>query len=600
MKKRGKGLLAICLSMICILLPWMQVRAEASYLYMGDTAFVDQTLTEVQLSDDIYVGSGGFTCNNVNVTLPTGASFGHNLVLRGDDINFINQGTIDGTIQVGGNNISIQSSSTVAKLLFMKTGSGAGLVGPKVTARNVEYWNGTIPAGVLAVENTFTLKSTGDVSTAGIDSIEAKSLDTMVCNDSASAISLKVIYQGEPITMSVPAGEIKSVVQCMPEQKLVSISMEDYRMDASVVPAPVIDINLYASDFIHDMNEYMYISKEATEATFTEEPPRVPGDYIVRAKFSNASSVTLFYVTADFTVLPMPAPTGSVTMANYYYGAAPTSPVASSETNGNEGVTFLYKEKGAGDDTYTATKPTKVGEYTVKASFPAKGGFEAFSTTTDFSVTYLPTPETPFVIGGLAGTNGFFTSDIVLNAPAGYEIAEAIAGPYVASLSFTESTTAGQIYLRQISTGAITASIPRAAVMIDKDLPTFDTEDGDYYSDKLMISVGDPNLSSVTVNGIPLKGDSALMYATLTAETEEVTYTIIATDLAGNETKRVITLYPAFEKTGTIKPGNLKCRSGKKYTLPEGDWSLSGDEGTYAGGMAVYVPSTGYYDLSQN
>lgn len=592
MKKRGKGLLAICLSIVFMMLPQMQVLASGNMIWLEGNPTEDYTLTEEDLLEEYFqIGSAGYSCGNKAAIVPAGSSASKHIAVMGNDIVLKNEGTISGSLTIGGNNISVQSASSVENLFI---NGSASLVGPKITAQQVSYFGGTVPAGVLVVEDSFTNYS----SVNSISSMEVKSLDTEIINinEAGVDITLNVYYQGEAVEVTIPAGESKSVRDVTPVELQVSVSMDSYRVD--VTPAPEPSVEIFTDEVAY--GGYQFKAKGAADTTYDDASPTEPGSYTVRVKFTNLITLTDFYVTADFTIYPMPNPTGSVSMANYYYGAVPSSPVAASATNGNEGVTFLYKAKGAGDDTYTTEKPAKVGEYTVKATFPAKGSYEGFSVTSDFSVTYLPAPATPFVIGGVAGTNGFFTSNILLNAPEGYEIAEALAGPYVSSLSFTESTVAGQIYLRQKSTGAITAAISRAAIMIDKDLPVFDTEDGEYYSDKLLIAVGDPNLSKITVNGVPLGGQGALQYATLTAETEEVTYTIIATDLAGNETKREITLYPAFEKTGTLKSGKLKCRAGKKYTLPEGNWSLSGDEGTYAGGMAVYMPSTGYYDLSQN
>ena len=46
----------------------------------------------------------------------------------------------------------------------------------------------------------------------------------------------------------------------------------------------------------------------------------------------------------------------------------------------------LYKEKGAADNTYTAVKPVKVGNYTIKAAIPKSGLYDAVSDTADFVI----------------------------------------------------------------------------------------------------------------------------------------------------------------------------------------------------------------------
>ena len=54
---------------------------------------------------------------------------------------------------------------------------------------------------------------------------------------------------------------------------------------------------------------------------------------------------------------------------------------------GNRAPTIMFKVKGADDNTYTATAPKKVGEYTVKVSVTATAEWKATSKTFDFAIT---------------------------------------------------------------------------------------------------------------------------------------------------------------------------------------------------------------------
>ena len=54
---------------------------------------------------------------------------------------------------------------------------------------------------------------------------------------------------------------------------------------------------------------------------------------------------------------------------------------------GNRAPTIMFKVKGADDNTYTATAPKKVGEYTVKVSVAATAEWKATSKTFDFAIT---------------------------------------------------------------------------------------------------------------------------------------------------------------------------------------------------------------------
>ena len=55
--------------------------------------------------------------------------------------------------------------------------------------------------------------------------------------------------------------------------------------------------------------------------------------------------------------------------------------------NGNGEVTLMFKAQGADDNTYTATAPKKVGEYTVKVSVAATAEWKAATKTFDFAIT---------------------------------------------------------------------------------------------------------------------------------------------------------------------------------------------------------------------
>ena len=54
---------------------------------------------------------------------------------------------------------------------------------------------------------------------------------------------------------------------------------------------------------------------------------------------------------------------------------------------GNRAPTIMFKVKGADDNTYTATSPKKVGEYTVKVSVSATAEWKSATKTFDFAIT---------------------------------------------------------------------------------------------------------------------------------------------------------------------------------------------------------------------
>ena len=57
-----------------------------------------------------------------------------------------------------------------------------------------------------------------------------------------------------------------------------------------------------------------------------------------------------------------------------------------SQTNGTEGVTYWFKTKNAGDDTYDQQMPVNAGEYTVKAVFPQTKNYNEVTAFDDFKI----------------------------------------------------------------------------------------------------------------------------------------------------------------------------------------------------------------------
>lgn len=74
----------------------------------------------------------------------------------------------------------------------------------------------------------------------------------------------------------------------------------------------------------------------------------------------------------------------SVSIAGWRYNQTASVPVAASETNGVENVTYFYKEAGASEDAYVTEVPVMVGEYTLKAVFAENDLYKETIATADF------------------------------------------------------------------------------------------------------------------------------------------------------------------------------------------------------------------------
>lgn len=76
----------------------------------------------------------------------------------------------------------------------------------------------------------------------------------------------------------------------------------------------------------------------------------------------------------------------SVTMNGWIYGDTENEP-STSGYNGNGAVTYKYKISTADDSTYTETKPSDAGTYTVKAEVASTTNYNGGTATTDFTIS---------------------------------------------------------------------------------------------------------------------------------------------------------------------------------------------------------------------
>lgn len=96
----------------------------------------------------------------------------------------------------------------------------------------------------------------------------------------------------------------------------------------------------------------------------------------------SAGSLTLGWISCDY----MHEGSGSVTMDDWTYGQAAGVPTAVSDTNGTDGVVFLYKAADADDSTFTEKVPEKAGIYIVKAVFKANASYKEASAQSSFTI----------------------------------------------------------------------------------------------------------------------------------------------------------------------------------------------------------------------
>ncbi|WP_270507152.1 leucine-rich repeat protein [Eubacterium limosum] len=129
------------------------------------------------------------------------------------------------------------------------------------------------------------------------------------------------------------------------------------------------------------------VENSKATATIEKSNPNYPsgGSADITVVYNGSGSLNKSMGSLHLDITPA-AGSAQVSQAGWTYGQTGASPVPVSETNGTENVTYAYKTKDAGDDTYQAEKPTNAGQYTLRATFAATQNYKAVTATADFAI----------------------------------------------------------------------------------------------------------------------------------------------------------------------------------------------------------------------
>ena len=160
---------------------------------------------------------------------------------------------------------------------------------------------------------------------------------------------------------------------------------------------------------------------------------------------------------------------------------------------GDRTPTIMFKAKGADDNTYTATAPKKVGEYTVKVSVEGTAEWKAATKTFDFAIT-------PMVIG-VDWEHSYNNSNIISGEPA-----ELIYGDEaLITVTMSSANVGAEVQSFEITgKDAGNYSLAREAVNVDivkADIEGFTISNADAFN-KLVIgaqSIPDPTTNYVEI-----------------------------------------------------------------------------------------------------
>lgn len=319
-----------------------------------------------------------------------------------------------------------------------------------------------------------------------------------------------------------------------------------------------------------------------------------PGTWYFRYKETDEKKVS-----AATKVIVKGEGVASVEQGDVNYGTKP-DPKAETSTNTEKTAVIEYKEASSDDTAYSQTVPTAVGNYTVRATFAETEAYGEAVATTDFSISYLETPEPPYTLVGTKGENGYYTSNVVVKPAKGYMISTELNGTYVESLTIQNSQSGTVFYLRNAS-GERTGALRLETIKIKKQTPKLSLENGKtYYGDSQKLVIQDDYLSQVYVNGVLQNLDGTEFVLQLGSNNGKKKYEITAVDVAGNKKTILVTVAAAWMKTGIIPEGVLvNLETGNGYKLGNGNWKVAGDSTSYSGGTEFYVKKDGSYTFGK-
>ena len=372
------------------------------------------------------------------------------------------------------------------------------------------------------------------------------------------------------------------------------VSIADINVGQAV--SPVVETD---SDGKKDAT-FLYKPYGADDSEYTGVVPTKAGRYEVQATIPETDTYEEVKCNGSFSISKNSVLKAVINVENIYAGQS-VNPVVDTDSDGRDGVKYLYKNTGAPDSTYSSSAPINVGSYTVQAVIPETDSFVAASCTAEFEVTYLDAPDNPFSFSGTKGNNDYYITDVYLNAASGYSISGTFGGTYSSRIEYISE--AQNVYLRRQSDGALTSAISVSQKLkIDKIAPEFlqGTNGSTVYSDEMSVTVKDEHLMSLTIDGddVGVKKEEAT--AELDPENGEKSFKLVAEDEAGNTSSLNMTLKATWLKDKII-PANklLPLVKSESYKLDNGKWTVSGDSTVYSGGWDVYVNSDGSYTFTK-
>ena len=311
---------------------------------------------------------------------------------------------------------------------------------------------------------------------------------------------------------------------------------------------------------------FTYSAKDAN--AYTATVPTNAGEYTVKATFAATANYNEYSTTADFAIAKANG-TGTVAIAGWTYGQAANAPTISGKTAEYGEPSYTYSAKGA--NAYTATVPTAVGNYTVKATFAATANYNEHSTTADFAIAAIPTYAVTVTNGTGGGSYEAGTAvTITANAPsAGQQFKNWNISPAV---TFTSGNAATPTAGFAMPAEAVTATAVYEAIPANNHLITV-TIEGNGTANANVVSA--PQGTQITLTATPNEGNRFVRWDVVSggvtlssATTSSATFAMADNAVAVKAVFEVIpVVIPTYAVTVTNGTGGGSYEAGTAVTI---------------------------------
>ncbi len=271
---------------------------------------------------------------------------------------------------------SADPASTLSKYAFAGQASGTKIYFMTAVENKEEYWSGSVVT-ILNTDGGYVDTTKGD-STTGLFTPSKAGYSFLGWYDGVTKLE-----NAAAVGKTYTAKWTKNTSVALTSNPAAD---EDGKVSATYNPNGTVTLSVQdpgAGWLYAWMKDDRQIT--GTESSLTLSSPSESGKYTVKVT-AGGSSTDVWTSNAINVTITKANGTASVSMEGWTYGETAKTPVPTSETNGTNGVTYLYKVKDADDSTYSATVPTNVGSYMVKATFPATDNYNETTATADFVI----------------------------------------------------------------------------------------------------------------------------------------------------------------------------------------------------------------------